>query len=65
MKFIFQMIFKKSHAKAILEGLARSIEKTKPGDEVAVLMNGDTQSIDFNGVTDLIQKNGSKKELIN
>ena len=51
MKFIFQMIFKKSHAKAILEGLARSIEKTKPGDEVAVLMNGDTQSIDFNGVT--------------
>ena len=59
------MIFKKSHAKAILEGLARSIEKTKPGDEVAGLMNGDMHSIDFNGVTDLIQKNGSKKELIN
>ena len=57
------MIFKKSQAKALLEGLARAIEKSKPGDEVAGLMNGDTHSIDFHGVTDLIQKNGSRKDL--
>jgi len=55
----------KRQAEALLAGLARSIEKAKPSDGVAGLMNGDTHSIDFHGVTDLIEKDGSEKDITN
>ena len=43
----------------MLDGLARSIEKNPPG---AALMNGDAHSIDFHGVTDLIENDNKEKD---